>query len=72
MRQNIGGTIQDTVSKMEASSGKDNIDANQMEDNAMGIPPTQRISQVRPDDILLFYFFFFPITVLTGIDTWSI
>ncbi|KAG5208316.1 DNA repair protein rad9 [Trichophyton interdigitale] len=47
LRQNIGGTIQDTVSKMEASSGKDNIDANQIEDNAMGIPPTQRISQIR-------------------------
>ncbi|EFQ98269.1 DNA repair protein rad9 [Nannizzia gypsea CBS 118893] len=46
LRQNLGGTIQDILPKVEGSSGQGNIDASRMEeDSAMGIPPTQRISQ---------------------------
>ncbi|KAF3491455.1 DNA repair protein rad9 [Arthroderma uncinatum] len=47
LRQSLGGTIRDNVSRMEPVNEQNMPDANPTEDDTMGIPPTQRISQIR-------------------------
>ncbi|KAM5448514.1 putative exodeoxyribonuclease III [Microsporum audouinii] len=47
LRQSLGGTIQDNVSRVEPVSREDDLNASPTEkDDGMRIPPTQRISQV--------------------------
>ncbi|KAK2861471.1 hypothetical protein FQN49_004167, partial [Arthroderma sp. PD_2] len=45
LRESLGGTIQDNVPRAEPVAGQHNPKANPIEDDQMGIPPTQRISQ---------------------------